>query len=56
MTKASDIGAFIFGLAAGALGLAILGLLFKPKCPNCRYSLNDRVPICPNCHTRLYWE
>ncbi len=34
MSKVNDIGGFIFGLLLGPSGLAILGWLFKTKCPN----------------------
>lgn len=56
MSKANDVGGFIFGLLLGALGLTILGWLFKPKCPNCNSSINEGVLACPNCHTMLRWE
>lgn len=56
MSKANDVGGFIFGLLLGALGLTILGWLFKPKCPNCSSSINEGVLSCPNCHTILRWE
>lgn len=56
MSKANDIGGFIFGLLLGASGLAILGWLFKPKCPNCNSHIKQGAFSCPNCNTILRWE
>lgn len=56
MSRANDIGGFIFGLLVGALGLVILGLLFKPKCPNCSSPISEGSLVCHNCHTMLRWE
>lgn len=39
-----------------SLGIAILDLIFPPKCPYCRRVLEDpRAPLCPDCQTRLPW-
>lgn len=56
MSKATDITEFIFGLILGALGLAILGWLIKPKCPNCGTPINEGTLTCPKCLTMLRWE
>jgi hypothetical protein len=56
MSRTNDVGGFIFGLIFGALGLTILGLFFKPKCPSCKNSINEGISMCPSCHTMLRWE
>lgn len=38
------------------LGVAVLDLLFPPKCPYCHKILdNPRTPVCPSCQPKLPW-
>ena len=38
------------------LGVAVLDLIFPPKCPYCRKILEDpRAPVCPSCQPGLPW-
>ena len=39
-----------------SLGIAILDLIFPPKCPYCRRVLEDpRAPLCHSCQVKLPW-
>ncbi len=59
-SEGDDIGGVVLGIAAaiglGLLGAAIIDALTKPKCPNCRNSVERNTPYCKNCGTILRWQ
>ena len=43
------------GILGGLAAIALLGLLSKPKCPNCHNQIDQGVTTCPYCHIPLQW-
>jgi len=56
MVKDEDIWAILGGIALGAIGLAILGGLSNPKCPNCKNPVKKGTAACPHCGVYLEWK
>ena len=60
MGKSDEAVGALIGVAAavglGLLGAAVIGALFKPKCPNCGTIVNRNEPYCNSCHTILRWH
>lgn len=54
-SSGNEAGEFIAGLFLGALGIAILSSLFKPRCPNCNQQINKGDTVCLNCYQQLRW-
>lgn len=44
------------GLVLGAIGLAILAEIFKPKCPVCKAEITKNALVCNSCGTPLRWH
>jgi ABC-type transport system involved in multi-copper enzyme maturation permease subunit len=57
MGKEDGVGAFLLGLVLGGLGVLLLALTFKPKCPNpnCKSVVKKGTPTCPKCGAKLLW-
>lgn len=50
-----DVWGAIGALALGAVGLAILAEVTKPKCPICKNKIQRGITICPHCSSTLQW-
>ncbi|MFH1224187.1 MAG: hypothetical protein V1676_00100 [Candidatus Diapherotrites archaeon] len=44
------------GLVLGAIGLALLAEILKPKCPVCKAEIPKNAVICNSCRTPLRWR
>jgi len=47
---------FLFGMAIGPIGYAILTTIIKPRCPKCNNKIKRLVEECPNCKSKLGWH
>lgn len=56
MTGKKDFWSAAVGFILGAIGVAIVSELAKPKCPRCSTRLERGAPFCPNCGTLLKWQ
>jgi zinc-ribbon domain len=44
---------FLVGLGLGAVGVVILSLIFKPRCPKCGKKILRGIQECPFCGANL---
>jgi len=57
MGKDDGFAAFLLGLALGGLGVLLLAVASKPRCPNpkCKSVVKKGAPSCPICGVKLLW-
>jgi len=51
----NDLWSFLAALLLGAVGLAIIGSIFQPKCPHCNRSIERGIVVCPHCGGYIRW-
>jgi hypothetical protein len=44
---------FLVGLGLGAVGVVLLSLILKPRCPKCRKKISRGIQECPFCGANL---
>jgi hypothetical protein len=45
---------FLVGLGLGAVGVVLLSLILKPRCPRCRKKILRGIQECPFCGANLH--